>query len=269
MKTASVFTAKGYRPFIRAWLDSQESAHGLLSQMCKAMNCQNAHLTRALAEKVHLTMDQVFRLSSFLKLNKTESTFFLKLTEHDRAGDPLYRKQLKDEMNQIKKEQENLSKRFQENQIGDPVKEMTYYSSWHWIAVHYITAIGRYQTPQAMADRLGLSEVFVRRTLETLEGFGLVKKKGNSWELNSGSIFLPKTSPLNSTQHGNWRNRAVLKSQDPEDDGLHLTMVQTISHDDFEKVKNLFLKTIDDYRKIADPSNPEELVNFSIDFFRV
>jgi uncharacterized protein (TIGR02147 family) len=269
MKTPSIFTAKGYRTFVHSWLQSQEQQHGLLSQMCRAMGCQNAHLTRVLAEKVHLTMDQAFRLSGYLKLNKSESTYFLKLVEHDRAGDPLYRKQLKEEMSAIKSEQENLSKKFREEPIGNPAQEMTYYSSWHWIAVHYMTAIAKYQTPKEMANRLGLSEVFIRRSLETLESFGLVKKKGDTWLLNSGSIFLPKTSPLNSIQHGNWRNRAVLKSQDAGDDGLHLTMVQTLSHEDFEKIKSLLLKTMDDYKKIADPSAPEELVNFSIDFFRV
>jgi hypothetical protein len=132
-----------------------------------------------------------------------------------------------------------------------------------------MTEISRFQKPKEIADRLGLSELFIRQTLEILEKFNLVKKKGDSWLLNSGSIHLPKTSPLNSVQHGNWRNRAVLKSQDTSDDGLHFTVVQTLSHEDFEKVKDLLLKTIDQYRKIAKPSTPEELICFACDFFRV
>jgi uncharacterized protein (TIGR02147 family) len=236
--------------------------------MCKAMNCQNAHLSRVLREEVQLTMDQAFRLSTYLKFNRSESSYFMKLVEHDRAGDPLYRRQLKEEMAQLKSEQENLAKRFQQDQIGNLEKEMTYYSSWHWIAVHYITEIGRYQRPAEIAARLGLSELFVRKTLEVLEGFQLVKRKGDRWELNSGSIHLPKTSPLNSIQHSNWRSRAVLKSQDTSDDGLHFTVVQTLSEDDFEKIKQLLLKTIDEYRAIAKPSKPEELICFELDFFR-
>ena len=193
----------------------------------------------------------------------------MKLTEHDRAGDPLYRRRLKDEMQEIKRSQENLALRFQAEQLGNFEKEMTYYSSWHWIAIHYITEISKYQNSRAIADRLGLSELFVIQSLEMLEKFRLVQKKGNSWILNSDSIHLPKSSPLNSVQHGNWRQRAVLKSQDLSDDGLHFNVVQTLSHEDFEKLKVLLLKTIDDYRKVANPSPPEELICFSCDFFRV
>jgi uncharacterized protein (TIGR02147 family) len=268
-KALSVLNAEGYRSYIKDWLASQTQSHGLRSEMCAAMGCQNAHLTRTIREEVHLTMDQAFRLTNYFKLNKAESSFFLKLVEHDRAGDPLYRKQLKEEMAQIKKEQENLAKRFQQDRIDNLEKEMTYYSSWHWIAVHYMTEIERYQDPETMAARLGLSEQFVRRTLEVLEGFQLVKRVGDKWQLNSGSIHLPKTSPLNSIQHNNWRQRAVLKSQNTEDDGVHFTVVQTLSHDDFEKIKQMILKTIDEYRKIARPSAPEELICFECDFFRV
>lgn len=268
MKAVSIFTAKGYRAFICSWLEAQEQSHGLLSQMCHAMSCQNSHLTRVLKEKVHLTMDHAFRLSTFFHFGKAEASYFLKLVEHDRSGDALFKRQLLDEMNQIKKEQENLAKRFQQDQIGNLEKEMIYYSSWHWTAIHYITEIVRYQRPAEIAHRLGLNEGFVRKSLEVLEKFALVQKRGEVWQLNSGSIHLPKNSPLNSVQHSNWRNRAVLRSQDIEDDGLHFTAVQTLSHDDFEKIKHLLLKAIDDYRKIAKPSTPEELICFSCDFFR-
>ena len=67
MKTVSVYTSKGYREYINHWISAQESVRGILSQMCKAMNCQNAHLTRVLSEKVHLTMDQAFRICEFIK----------------------------------------------------------------------------------------------------------------------------------------------------------------------------------------------------------
>ena len=53
----------------------------------------------------------------------------------------------------------------------------------------------------------------VRSVLEKLETFGLVKRKANQWIFTSGVIHLPKTSSMNSVQHGNWRSQAVLRSQ--------------------------------------------------------
>ncbi|MGZ3744394.1 MAG: TIGR02147 family protein [Pseudobdellovibrionaceae bacterium] len=268
MKNPHVFTFNEYRSFIRAWIEAQEKTRGVHVQMCKAMECQSAHLSRVLQERVHLTMDQVFLLSQFLGLSPSESTYFLKLAEYDRAGNSRYKRQLKEELRQLKRAQENLAQRFQQNNLDDINKEMTYYSSWHWTAIHYITAIGTYQTASKIAERLGLNVGFVISSLEVLEKFGLVKRHGERWLLNSGSIHLPKTSPLNSIQHGNWRARAVLKSQDVNDDGIHYTMVQTLSEKEFLKIKQLVLTTIDSYRELADPSDPEELTCFAIDFFR-
>ncbi|MGZ3768780.1 MAG: TIGR02147 family protein [Bdellovibrio sp.] len=269
MELPNLFNFNDYRSFIRAWISAQEKSRGIHVQMCKAMECQSAHLSRVLQEKIHLTMDQVFLLSQFFNLSRSEAAYFLKLAEYERAGNIQYRKQLEEELRQIRQEQENLSKKFKLNSIDDLTKEMTYYSSWHWTAVHYITAIHTFQNAEDIASRLGLNIEFVKSTLELLEKFGLVKRFNNRWTLNSDSIHLPKSSPLNSIQHGNWRSRAVLKSQDSHDDGIHFTIVQTISKKDFEKIKQLILATINAYRKIADPSDSEELTCFLIDFFRV
>jgi hypothetical protein len=61
----------------------------------------------------------------------------------------------------------------------------------------------------------------------------------------------------------------VQKSQEPGGDGVHFTIVQSLSRADFESVKRLVLETIDGYRKIANPSKEEELICFTTDFFRV
>lgn len=268
MNDPSVFSAKSYRDFIREWISSRDSARGLQGQMCEAMECQSAHLSRALQDKVHLTMDQAFLLTQFLGLGKAETGYFLKLTERDRAGSPKYRSQISEELEDMKQAHDDLATRFKQERIGNHEQEAIYYSSWHWIAIHYITASEKFQTPQKIADRLGLEVSFIRSSLETLEQFGLVKRKGDRWILNSGSIHMPKTSPLNSIQHGNWRNRAVLKSQNQKDDGLHYTIVQTISEDDFVSIKQQLLNAIDKYRKTADASPSEEITCFAIDFFR-
>lgn len=265
----SVFSFSSYRSFLRARLVSKETQRGLLSKMCREVGCQNAHLTRVLQEKVHLTLDQVFLTCRFLGLSQTESMYLMKLAEHDRAGNPHYRAQLQKELKELRQEQEDLSKRIQKKRMGDFQSESIYYANWYWVAIHYMTAIREFQTVEKMSRRLNLSESLVRQSLKTLEEFGLVKRTGERWILASGSIHLPKNSPFNSVQHGNWRHRAVLKSQEKESDGIHYTVVQSISHEDFQKLKQIFLDTLDEYRKCADVSPSEELVSVTLDFFRV
>jgi hypothetical protein len=60
----------------------------------------------------------------------------------------------------------------------------------------------------------------------------------------------------------------VLDSQNPASDGVHYTVVQSVSKADFEKIKQLVLDTIDQYARVAGPSKEEELVTLAVDFFR-
>jgi uncharacterized protein (TIGR02147 family) len=265
----STFTFTDYRAYLRAWSDFKRSERGTVSRLCASAGIHNAHFSRVLKEQVHLTMDQAFRVSRSMGLGRAEARYFLKLVEKDRAGDPDYRKQLTEELGAIKRAQENFGKRHRLEPLGDSKKEMLYYSSWHWVALHYIVGIGKYDTAAKIAARLGLDKEFVRRSLETLQEFGLVGREGDRWTLSTGSIHLPKTSPMNPVQHGNWRTRAVSKSQDLSSDGLHYTTVQAVGENTYEELKQRFLEVIDEYRKAADPSPSEELICFSLDFFRV
>jgi uncharacterized protein (TIGR02147 family) len=263
----SLFVAKEYRLFLKNWVEQQTSSRGLLTKMANHLNCQNSHLSRVLKQEVHLTPDQAFAACEFMNFSDIETNYFLKLVEFERSGNPNFRKRLKLEMSEIKSSHENLAKRFQEDSVDNSEKEMLYYSAWFWSAIHVMTDIPKYQTARAIADRLKLSEVFVRNCLQTLLRYQLVKQKGDLWQINTGSIHLPKTSPMNAVQHNNWRQQAVQKSQDQN--GLHYTIVQTISVEDIEKVKQVLFKTIDQYKKIADASPSEELICFTCDFFTV
>ncbi|MGZ3775857.1 MAG: TIGR02147 family protein [Pseudobdellovibrionaceae bacterium] len=266
----NLFQSTNYRSYVNDWLKHQTSTFGLLSKMAKALNCQNSHLTRVLKEEVHFTMDQAFNAAEFLHLTDNETNYFLKLVEHERSGDPKFRQRLKNEMERLQADHENLSKRLNDKIIqASPEFESLYYSSWIWSAVHVITDIPEFQTPDKIARRLNLNEKQVRMVLEKLESFGLVKNKNQRWIFVSGVIHLPKTSPMNSVQHGNWRTQAVLQSQNIEDEGLHYSIVQAISHKDLKKIRQLLFDTIQSYRSIANPSTPEELTCFTLDFFKV
>ncbi|MGZ3775905.1 MAG: TIGR02147 family protein [Bdellovibrio sp.] len=266
----SLFHSKNYRSYLNDWLSSQPSTFGLLSKMAKELNCQNSHLTRVLKEEVHFTMDQAFRASQFLHLTENETNYFLKLVEFERSGDPKFRQRLKNEMEQLKADHENLSNRLNDKVIqASPEFESIYYSSWIWSAIHVITDIPQFQTSDKIARRLKLDEKQVRMVLEKLESFGLVKNKGDHWIFISGVIHLPKTSPMNSVQHGNWRTQAVAKSQHLEEEGLHYSIVQALSHEDINKIRQLLFDTIQSYRSVANPSTSEELTCFTLDFFKV
>ena len=150
------------------------------------------------------------------------------------AGLKDYRESLRERIKALKKKQENLPHQFKLACIGDPEREATYYSSWVDSALHILSTIPGYQTELAMAE----------------------------------FIHLPKTSPMNSVQNGNWRSRAVLRSQDNATENLHYTVVQSMSMTDFEAIKELLFDFLARYKRVADPSKEEEAYCLCLDFFQ-
>lgn len=266
----SVFLALKYRKYLKSYVKNQSQRRGFLTQISKAISCQNSYLTRVLGEEVHLTPDQAYSLTVFFKFTDSETQYFLKLVDYERAGSPALRQRLKAELEALRNEQENLSKRYAASELKDLEKIMTYYSSWYWAAIHILTDIPNFQKPSEIAKRLSLDEKFVRECLSTLEKFDLVKRVDDQhWKISSTPMHLPKTSPMISKLHHNWRTQAVTDCENPNSDGLHFSILQTVSHEDIPVIKQLILESIDKYRSVAGPSKAEDLICFSIDFFRV
>ncbi len=265
---ATVYNYSDYRSFLRADINAR-SERGVITKMAEAVQCQRSHLSRVLSDQLHLTTDQAFRITRFLHLTDEDSIYFMKLVEYERSGDLEYRSHLKRELKQLKTVQEDFAKRLKEPSIADSELERIYYSSWHWSAIHIIVSIPQYQTVEAISKRLNFSHDYIELCLQRLENFGLVNKIKNRWQIAGAGIHLSKSSPLNSVNHFSWRSKAVLDSQQPQGDGVHYTVVQSISRADFDKIKNMLISTIDEYVKIARPSKEEELICFTCDFFKV
>jgi uncharacterized protein (TIGR02147 family) len=264
----TVFAYSHYRDFLQKRIDGA-TERGALTRLAEAAKCQRSHISRVLSGQLHLTPEQAFLIARHLHLGQSESAYFCKLVDWERAGDAEYRAALAGELRALKREQENLSKRLGDAHIGTSERELLYYSSWYWSAIHVLVSIPEFQTVSAISSHLSLSPFLVEGCLRQLEKFELVKHEKGKWKFAGGSLHLSKDSPLNAIQHGNWRSRAVLDSQNRGSDGVHYTVVQSLSRKDFEQVKELVLSTIDKYSRIAKPSKEEELICFACDFFKV
>lgn len=265
----TVFSQANYIDILNNWLGSQPISHGIKSKMALFMGCQNSHLSRVLKDEINLTPDQAFLAGEFMKLNPRESDYFLTLVELARAGDPKYRQALEIKAAKLRVDSEDFGKRVQSKKLNNPINEMRYYSRWQYSALHVLTMKSGGVSMADCCHMINLTHEQAREDLDALVEMGLVVKSENTFTSTNKFIHLSKESPMNSIQHKNWRENASRSSQRQKSDGLHFTMVQTISEKDFLKIKELLFSTIDQYRKIADPSKEEKLICLCLDFFNV
>lgn len=264
----SVFEFATYKAFLAHKLAS-EGQRGQLSRAAEAIQTQRSYLSRVLSEELHLTPDHAFKLAKFWRLTPPEREYFLILVDIDRAADPEFRAHLKERANALKDKHDSVQNRAERAQFSGEALQVGYFSSWVWSAIHFLTSIPAYQNEDALADRLGLKRERVLVHLEHLQELKYVEKKSGRWIYKSGEFHAPKNSPLVILHHQNWRNRAMMDAQELDGANVHYTTVQTLSRDDYERIKALLLEFIAESSRIAAPSKPEEGIALTCDFFKI
>lgn len=172
-------------------------------------------------------------------------------------------------MTRLRQEYEDLSRRTQNPTLEINNVEVQYQSHWLNTAIHLLTSIPSFQNIEKMAEKLQLSQNLISPHLKFLTDCGYIENKGKQYIYKTGAGHTPKKSPLTWIHHQNWRQLAVQDSCRFDSSGVHYTLVQTLSMEDFDRLKNLILDIISKVNQIADPSKPEEMMIFNCDFFNL
>lgn len=263
----SPFSFDDYKEYIHAQMASSTKLRGLVSEMADACGCQRSYFSQVIHSHIHLTPDHALALAEYLNLSKTESKYFCLLVDLARAATPKLKRNIQEELSDLKKQNENLSQRFKKQSVEPGERELLYYSAWYYSAAHVLLTIPKFQSTEAISQKIGLPAAQVQKILHDLERQNFIKRDGKKWLHVVGDIHLPKKSLLNVVNHQNWRTQAVLQSQRPESDGVHYTSVASLSAKDFEKIKSQILELIDQSRKIISDSPEEELACLTLDWF--
>lgn len=265
----SPFLHRDYKEFLKAQVQANRSQRGYRSLLAEAAGCQLSFLSQVLHSHVHLTPDHAAGLAKFWGLDADERDYFLELVHLARASSRTLKEIQTKRLEELRKKREDLAQRFKKETALNLEHQAQYYASWHLSAIHVILTIPEFQTPEAIARRLALPRAAVQEALEKLARMELATRKGERWEAIPKDIHLARSSAFTSMNHMNWRNRAVLSSSRADPKSLHYTAVHSLSHEDFETLRDMILKFLDRVRDTVRPSPEEELACFAVDWFVV
>lgn len=263
---AIVFEFSDYKEFLRTRL---KESWGLISKVAEAADCQRAYLSRVLNDTVHITPDHAFGISRFFKMSPTESEYFMALVEFARATTDHYREFIEKKILGLRRQHQNLSRKMRFEPLESHEVQARYYSSWHWSAIHVLVAIPQFQTAEAIAHRLQLPMSLVYSVLEGLAKNGFVRTERGRWLPSTYVMPLSKESPFITYHHNNWRTRAVQSSQIKNEEGVHLTIVQSMSKEATREIKELIFDLVDESARVVNGSESESVMCTNIDFFNI
>lgn len=268
MENRSVFTFESYKDILQEFLLGANQ-RGQLSRAAEFLNCQRSYISKVIKTNSHITPDQAYLFSKFWKLTTDEREYFSTLVEFERAGQHDYKTYLKNKLTQLKKKYESIQERTQRQDHVTDNLQLHYFSNWISCAIQFLTMIPQYQDEISISERLGLKKDIVLQHLSHLQNLEVVEYKNKKWLNKSSNFHLPKESPLVILHHQNWRTRAILDAQNFSSDHVHFTGVYTLSKTDYERVKDLLLNFIAEANSIVGPSECEEAIALTCDFFRI
>jgi uncharacterized protein (TIGR02147 family) len=265
-----IFTTSSYLSFFKDQMNLNKGIRGYQARIAGAVGVHSSYLTRVLNGSVHLTPDQAANLCDFWNLGSDETDYFTTLVNLARAGTSTLRKLLQKQLEEIRIKSEDLSRHFTDAETIQQQGQSLYYTTWYLPAIHMLLLVPGYQTIEAITGRLQISRALATSALQLLEGVGLASKDSkNIWTCKEMDMHLSNRSLWASIHHVNWRQRSTLKIQELDAEALHFSGVHTLSKKDFVKLKHLLIQYFEQFRKIAGPSDSEDIFYIGADLYKI
>lgn len=264
----NVYDFKKYKRFLEAIEENRKTyERGFRSKLAEALDCQSGYVSQVLNGDAHFSLEQALKVSKYLNLKPREQKYFLILVEHARAGTKELQNYFSNELKTLLDEYLNIKERVGDSNILSEADQSTYYSSWHFLAIHVLSSLPEFNTAKAIAHALKIPDEVVNRVLLFLIQANIVIEKNGILKPGLTQVHLDRGSPLIRQHHTNWRISAIHSLVAENKDDLHYSTVSTLSKADAEKLKAEMIKMIEHYVATVAPSKEEVMYGFNMDFY--
>jgi len=267
-----LFSSPNYRSYLKDWISERPSkGRGQISALAKAARCAPAYFSRVLLNQAELSQEQAYAIQSVLGHSPEEVQFFILLLDRDRAGDAAWRAFCELRILSAREARTDLQKRFKNAGQLSAEAQAVYYSSAHFAAIHASISVPELQTVPALEKLFRLPAARILEVLQFLADTGLATEENGHWRIGNNRLHLGRNSTLIRQHHTNWRLEA-LKSLDRGKgaqglEDLHYSSVVTVSREDAQKLKEHWIRSLEEFNQ-AVARSPEETVRaLVIDFF--
>ena len=271
MTTKDIFSYLSYKIYINDYLKALPAGgHGYRTKFAEACGCRLSYVTEVLNRQANFSLEQAEALNDLLGHTHEESDYFLLLINYERAGSHALSKRLRSQIEKMREKRLVLKDRVEVKTKLSVEDQSTYYSSWHYAAIHMLVSLEGLQTREALKEYLHLPKERVLEVLDFLVQSNLLKYEKGRYVVGMGKIFLGSDSPNIIKHHTNWRLRAIEALDCGIKTDLHYSSVVSLRKEDVSVAKEVLVKAIEDVRRIVRDSPRDEVVQVvAMDFFKI
>ncbi|RYZ76242.1 MAG: TIGR02147 family protein [Proteobacteria bacterium] len=269
MKT-SIYDFSDYKAYILYQIQAADNeGRGVRRKLGEFIGCQVAYVSHVLAGHKHFSLEQAEASARYFGLNEEEKEFLLMLVEHQKAGTTELKRHLAKRLDAKKSEYREIKNKISIQDEITPEDQAEYYSSWHFQAVHSLMSVPGFQTAGSIAERLVLPLERVNEILRFLREKGMATLDAGEYSPTAKYIHLPRTSPLISKLHGNWRIRTLASLDRLRDEDFHYSGLVTLSKADVDRVREILLNALSASVDVVRPSKEETVALLAMDFYEL
>lgn len=263
----NLFEYNDYREFLKDFASSKGKGGKVV--VAGIVGCQPGYLSQIFGGNSDLSPEQAERVTSHLGWDSPSTHYFLTLVSHARAGTPGLKKHFAQELERLRSQSLVLKNRFKPQVVLTIEDQATFYSSWHYGAMHVSVSIPGCDTTTGLAQYFALPEKRVNEVVQFLLRTGLIKEDENRLVIGSTQVYVGTDSPLVSKHHTNWRFRAVEALDRYKAEHLHYSSVISVSRADVAQIRELFANVIQQVRAIVRASKDEACFSYALDLFEL
>ncbi len=267
METKSVFEFDHYKTYLSYRVGGPRQRRGLKSLIAQTLKCQPTYVSHVLNGNADFSPEQAEVLNRFFGHSREESAFFLLLVQKERAGTRSLKEFLRSQLDEMLSSRMVISRRIGQKASLTREQQSTYYSSWHFAAIHVALTIPKLGTRDAIADFFRIPLTKVDEVLKFLLEAELAHTNGRDYKASEFRIHLGNDSHNITKHHSHWRQQAIESLDREKTSDLHYSTIVSLSQDDVLRIKNRILEEIKANQEIVKNSPEEELFAYTVDFF--
>lgn len=233
-----------------------------------------SYFSRVMKGAAGFSQEQIFKISTFLKLCPQETDYLFLLWNKFQAQSTDEKLFFKSKIQEIQEEKQKISSKLKQD-INNPAiqKERMeiYYEDIITAVIHMYLTISEYRnSPEKILNTLKISKEKLSQEISKLKKLGLIQLNGNKIQSVEQQIHLDPKSNLCTLNHIQWRLKVIQKLNEREDDSkdLHLSVAISIDEESKVQIKNIIREAILTIQQtVSNCKAPQKIYYLMIDFF--
>lgn len=241
---------------------------GLGQRLSKLLNVEPSVITLILKHDRNLSPDQALAVAEFFGFDTQTTEMFLLMVDLERAESKALKAHLTSKLEGLRAEANKIKNAVSDSKEISDLDKGVFYSNWYFSAIRMVAGLPGVRTVDEIASRLGLTRKTTGEALKFLVANGLLLEENGRYvsgpavtSINDSSVFL-------NNHRRNWRDRAKVKFEGPEDTDYFLSVPMTISEKDAERFKSEIRELVKKFMSTVPDSKEETARCLNIDWFK-